>query len=106
MTAIENAIGIDAAVEGMVLSHDLLDAGGAVLLPAGAVLGAASLSSLRRRGIERLQVVPAAPAPDPAALAAERERQTSRLASLFRHSAGCGATGRLLDQMITYRNGA
>jgi hypothetical protein len=106
MTTLDNAIAIDAAVEGMVLSHDLRDSGGAVLLPAGAVLSAASLGSLRRRGIERLQVVPAAAPPDPAALAAERERQTKRLASLFRHSASCGATARLLDQMITYRYGA
>jgi hypothetical protein len=106
MTNPEHTIAIDAANEGMVLSHDLLDAGGAVLLPAGASLSAASLSSLRRRGIEQLQVVPQAPPPDPAALAAERERQTKRLADLFRHSASCGATARLLEQMITYRNGA
>jgi hypothetical protein len=106
MTTPEHTIDIDDAVVGMVLSHNLLDGGGAVLLPAGATLSAASLSSLRRRGIERLQVVPAAPPPDPAALAAERERQSQRLVSLFRHSASCGATGLLLDQLITYRNGA
>lgn len=106
MTTLDHTIGIDDVVEGMVLAHDLRDAGGAVLLPAGAILSAASLSSLRRRGIERLPVVPVAAAPDPAALAAERERQVKRLASLFRHSASCGATGRLLDQMVIYRNGA
>lgn len=106
MTILGNMIALDDAVENMVLAHDLLDAGGAVLLPAGAILSASSLSSLRRRGIEQLQVVPTAAPPDPAALAAELERRTVRLASLFRHSVSCGATGRLLDQMITYRNGA
>ena len=120
MTTIEESIGIDDASEGMVLACDLHDAGGAVLLPAGATLGAASLSSLRRRGIERLQVVgavdsaadPAKAAADAAAQQAERERQCARLQHLFRRclngSAGAagGASALLLERLLAYRASA
>ncbi len=105
MNPSEQAIVIDAAVEGMVLSQSLLDAAGSVLLPAGASLTAASLNSLRRRGVEQLQVVLAGAPPDEAAVRAERERQCQRLARLFRRSADSAATGQLLDQLHQYRNG-
>lgn len=105
MTTTSATITIDDASEGMVLSHDLLD-GGAVLLPAGATLGASSLNSLRRRGVEQLQVQVAAAAPDPAALQAERERQCKRLERLFRNSAASGASARLLARLQQYRMGA
>jgi hypothetical protein len=110
MTAAAHMVAIDDAAEGMLLSHDLLDDAGNVLLPAGATLSAVSLRSLRRRGIETLPVVADTEAdgapPDPAALAAERERRLARLAHLFRRSADVGATGRLLAQLLVYRNGA
>ena len=105
METSEQLIGIDAAIEGMVLAHSLLDPGGAVLLPAGATLSAASLNSLRRRGIEQLQVVAEAEPPDQEQLKAERERQCQRLERLFRRSAGSGATGLLLGRLTDYRNG-
>ncbi|NHZ42042.1 hypothetical protein [Massilia aquatica] len=116
MSTIEESIGIDEASEGMVLACDLRDAGGAVLLPAGATLGAASLASLRRRGIERLQVVGALDsadaALDAAALQAERERQCARLQHLFRRclngaagNAG-GASALLLERLLAYRASA
>jgi len=106
MALTQQLTGIDDAVEGMVLAHDLLDPGGSVLLPAGATLSAVSLRSLRRRGIEWLQVAAAEAAPDAAALAAERERRALRLAQLFRRSAGVGASSRLLEQLLAYRGGA
>lgn len=105
-STLEATITIDDAEEGMVLSQNLLDAGGAVLLPAGATLSAASLSSLRRRGIEQLHVAVAAEAPDAAAVQAERERQCQRLERLFRKSAAIGASGKLLERLHNYRMGA
>lgn len=115
MTTGDTIIDIDAASEGMVLSHSLLDSGGAVLLPAGASLSTASLASLRRRGIERLQVrvehqaseadEAADEAANNAALQAERERRCQRLEHLFRSSAAVGASAQLLEQLVAYRKG-
>lgn len=67
---------------GMVLSDELLDRQGQVLLPQGAILTAAIIALLPRHGIERLAVLAgsgqaAAPAIDEAAVSA-------RLARLFR----------------------
>ncbi|MES2016227.1 MAG: hypothetical protein V4484_06995 [Pseudomonadota bacterium] len=106
MSVSEQTIAIDAAVEGMLLSQNLLDAGGAVLLPAGASLSTGSINSLRRRGIETVQVVMAAEPVDEAALLAERARQCERVGRLFRHSAGQGATAKLMAVLTSYRNGA
>ncbi|NHZ99340.1 hypothetical protein [Massilia sp. CCM 8734] len=113
MMPVEDTIGIDDAIEGMVLACDLRDAGGAVLLPAGATLGAAALASLRRRGIEQLQVVgsmnAADAALDAAALQAERERQCARLEHLFRrclNGASGGASAMLLERLLAYRRSA
>lgn len=99
------SITIDNATEGMVLAFDLLD-GGAVLLPAGATLSAGSLNSLRRRGIEQLQVEVAEEPADQAAIEAERERRCQRLGRLFRKSAEIGASAKLQERLHTYRTGA
>lgn len=107
--SMEAVIEIDSATEGMVLSKHLLDAGGSVLLPEGSTLTAASLASLRRRGIDQVQVL--LPEPDvdaeaaAAALRAQREEQSRRLDRLFRASAGQGATGLLLERLRNYRKG-
>lgn len=105
----EAVIDIDSATEGMVLARGLLDAGGSMLLPQGSTLTAASLASLRRRGIDALQVVVDAPDEDAeanaAALQAQREAQLRRLQHLFRASAGQGATGLLLERLQRYRKG-
>jgi hypothetical protein len=103
MSGALQTVGLEQANAGMVLAEDLRDDGGQVLLPAGATLSEATLLSLRRRGIASLNVVGDAPAPDAAALQAERERQCQRLARLFRASATQGATGRLLDHLLAYR---
>jgi len=68
---------------GMVLSDELLDTHGQVLLPAGAVLTERMLERLQDHGIESLAVVDDAPA-DPAQTAAEREAHLARIAVLFR----------------------
>jgi hypothetical protein len=101
----DTTIDIDCASEGMILAHSLLDSGGAVLLPEGASLSKASLASLRRRGIERLQVRTEDAEPDAAARQAERERQCQRLQRLFRGSAEVGAGPQLLEHLLAYRKG-
>lgn len=109
MSGTTRTIGIDEASEGMVLAEDLRDSGGAVLLPAGATLGAASLASLRRRGIDQVQVVGAADVIDDAALEAERERQCARLQRLFRRcqtAPGSGASAVLFERLLAYRRSA
>ncbi|MDQ1921036.1 hypothetical protein [Massilia pseudoviolaceinigra] len=106
MTPAEETIDIDDASEGMVLAQDLRDAGGGVLLPAGATLSASSLASLRRRGIEQVQVVGAAPPVDEAAVRAERERQCARLEHLFRRclpAAPASANSVLYERLLAYR---
>ncbi|NHZ81230.1 hypothetical protein F2P44_18400 [Massilia sp. CCM 8695] len=108
MTPAEETIEIDAASEGMVLAQDLRDAGGGVLLPAGATLSASSLASLRRRGIERVQVVAAEAPVDEAAVRAERERQCARLARLFRRcltGSPANASAVLYERLLAYRGG-
>jgi hypothetical protein len=106
MSTQEAIVSIDDATEGMVLAQNLLDGGGAVLLPAGATLSASSINSLRRRGIEQLQVALEAEPVDQAALQAERERQCVRLQQLFRKNVAVGASGKLLERLHNYRMGA
>lgn len=98
-------VDIDAAVEGMVLACDLCDAGGNVLLGQGATLSEASLRSLRRRGVEQLQVAGEEEAVDDAAAAAERQRRCERLTHIFRRSADSLATPSFLAQLKRYRCG-
>src|SRR3954463_5098451 len=105
MTAHRNEIGLEQAVEGMVLADAPLDAHGGVLLPQDATLTAATLASLRRRGVERCVVWSEADAPDPAALARARALQRERLERLFRHSAGSDGGAALLQRLRAYREG-
>ncbi len=97
------SIDLGAARAGMVLACDLSDGHGTVLLPGGASLTEATLASLRRRGIETVNVLGQAAAPDEAALAAERERARLRLARLFRQSATEQASATLLQLLLAYR---
>ena len=102
----DDTVALDAASEGMVLTRDLCDQSGAVLMLGGATLSAAALNSLRRRGIERVPVqLAGTPEADPAALLAEQERQCARLAHLFRRCADDGASAQLLARLIAYRKG-
>ncbi len=68
---------------GMVLSDELLDKQGQVLLPAGTVLTEKMLERMPGHGIESLAVVGDSP-PDPVQTEAEREAQLARIAVLFR----------------------
>lgn len=98
-------VAIDAASEGMVLAQDLCDAGGAILLPRGATLSELTLKSLRRRGVEAIDIISAEAVPDEAALLAARERCCLRLHHLFRHSAEREATPLLLARLLQFRCG-
>jgi hypothetical protein len=83
MTGTYRHLPLAKAEPGMVLSDELLDKHGQVLLPAGAVLTATMLERLPGHGIESLAVVDNA-APDPVQSAAAREAQLARIAVLFR----------------------
>ena len=105
-------LSINDVAAGAVLAEALRDSGGAVLLPAGAVLTDAALKALRRRGVTTLGVLasdPANSADGAAASLAERERQCARLARLFRNSDTSntsntsGASGILLARLLHYR---
>lgn len=85
---------------GMVLAAASRDAGGAVLLPQGAVLTESMLASLARRGVASLDIIAAVSS---AEREAEAARQCERLERLFRHSAAVGATPALLARLQHYR---
>jgi len=101
MSPRQTTIELDDAAAGMVLSSVLLDAGGGTLLPKGAELTDALLTSLRRRGVERIAVVDNRISD--AELAAERERVGKRLAALFRKCANQGASDVLQNSIMLYR---
>lgn len=67
---------------GMVLSDELLDAHGKVLLPQGTELTAEMLALMPRHGIQALPIMRGEK--DPAAQAAENALQAARIAHLFR----------------------
>lgn len=92
---------IDDAEAGMVLFAGVLDHQGSVLLPAGAALTDALLTSMRRRGIDTVQVVDDAVSAHE--LEAERERIAARLAYLFRRPGQSAAHAMLQAGLRAYR---
>lgn len=92
---------IDDAEAGMVLSAGVLDRQGSVLLPAGAALTDSLLTSMRRRGIDSVQVVGNAVSTHE--LEAERERIAARLARLFRRPRQSAADATLQAGLRAYR---
>ncbi|MET3131546.1 hypothetical protein AAKU55_001808 [Oxalobacteraceae bacterium GrIS 1.11] len=96
-----NAIAIELALAGMVLADDLKDAGGAVLLPAGATLTDGNLRSLRRRGIQACPIAQPSEPEDEVAKALRLERSQQRLRRLFRSYA---ESTPLLRLLISYRS--
>jgi hypothetical protein len=93
-------IDLDEADAGMVLCTEVLDHQGSVLLPKGAILSDALITSLRRRGIDTLHVVNDAISEQE--LAEERERVLLRLASLFRNGHPEPASAFLKQQVTDY----
>lgn len=92
---------LDDAEAGMVLAADVLDHQGSVLLPAGAPLTEALLTSMRRRAIDSVSVVDDAISSED--LARERERVDARMAKLFRDPAQNEANGLLRAELTAYR---
>ncbi|MES2757639.1 MAG: hypothetical protein V4693_09725 [Pseudomonadota bacterium] len=92
---------------GMVLSDELLDQQGQVLLPQGAVLTVAIIALLPRHGIDMLAVLRSGA--DAAVADPDHPALQARLAHLFRrHDAGNDAdraTGTLYRYMEDYRLG-
>jgi len=97
-------IDLDEAMAGMTLAQDLLDDGGAVLVPRNATLTDSLLGALRRRGVQRCVVVVAA-AVDAAELQRERERRMHRLEHLFRHVGTAPGSALLLARLRAFRAG-
>ena len=82
MTDCYKQLALDQTQPGMILSDDLLDRQGNVLLPRGVALSESTLASLKRHGIETLPIECA-----PLSVVdqeAELERHRQRLAILFR----------------------
>ncbi len=94
---------LEDVVAGMSLAETLFDAHGGVLLPQGTELTEGMLTSLRRRGVDQVQVLNEDISEEE--LAAERERVELRLARLFRKSSGKGASDLLLQSVMQFRLG-
>ena len=101
MPAHYRQIALDEAKPGMVLSDDLLDHHGNVLLVQGCVLTNSMLAALRRHRVTMLPVL--GDESSAADQEAERMRHENRLARLFRKpgDAAEDATG-LLQQYVHY----
>lgn len=83
MTASYQHMPLAQVEPGMVLSDELLDVQGHVLLPQGTVLTTAMIALMPRHGIAMLPIaVPDEPSEEE--VAASRERHLERLAHLFR----------------------
>ncbi len=97
-------IALAEASPGMVLSDDLLDAQGQVLLPAGATLTEAVIASLTRRGVDSLPIQGEEIEDENPAL---QEQHAERLAQVFRkHSSDDMATEILRQFVYQFRLGS
>ena len=96
-------LAIEQVKPGMIISETLLDVKGDVLLPKGATLTPAIISSLQRRGIEVLAILGEESAADPLAEQAKQERLQKRLVSLFRKCGSNEANSTLLRYLIQFR---
>ncbi|HYD59277.1 MAG TPA: hypothetical protein VEC35_02925 [Noviherbaspirillum sp.] len=94
---------LDDAEAGMVLSEDVLDGKGGVLLPAKTELTDALLTSLSRRGIDSVWVVNNDVSEEE--LREERERVQQRVEHLFRKCRNDRTCAVLLQHISAYRLG-
>jgi hypothetical protein len=106
MTGLHQYMGLAQVHPGMILSDELLDVQGHVLLPSGTVLSAAMLASLPHHGIDMLPILLQATRSDQE-VACEQQQQSQRLAYLFRKhdpaDASEHATGELHRLMLAFR---
>ncbi len=108
MTASFQHLPLTEVEPGMVLSDELLDVQGHVLLPQGTTLTQAMIAAMPRHGIAMLPIaIPEAPSEEE--VAAVRERHLERLDRLFRkNDPDCDqdwATGLLRRFVTDYRLG-
>lgn len=89
---------LNEVLVGMIVSNDLLDTHGGLILGQGAVVTEAILFSLQRRGLETLGIV--AEKGTDLDREAEMARQRQRLVKLFRRC-GDGPADKLLLQYVT-----
>jgi len=89
---------LDEASPGMILSDDLLDAQGGVLLPAGVTLSESTIISLRRREVDMLPIL-GDEVPD-ADDAASIEKHRERLQRLFRKQTEDDMATAILRQFV------
>jgi hypothetical protein len=82
MTASYQQLALEQVQPGMVLSDELLDVQGNLLLPQGTMLTESMLALMPRHGIHTLPIVLAAATPEQ--LAAEALRHGERINELFR----------------------
>ena len=92
---------LEQVTVGMVLAADLLDNQGHVLLPKGASVTESMLRSLAHHDIHQLCVLKEAMSAED--LAQQRARQVGRIQHLFRHAPGDGASQRLKQILLHYR---
>ena len=85
MSATYQHLPVEQVEAGMILSDELLDAHGHVLLPQGTVLTESMLALMPRHGIATLPIA-AAEQPSAAEQAADREQQLARITHLFRQN--------------------
>lgn len=93
-------ITLDEAIPGMVLSDDLLDTQGQILLPAGTLLNETNIASLRRREIDMLAILgdEVSDIDD----VAELEQHRQRLARLFRKHTEDDMATEILRQFVNH----
>lgn len=92
---------LNEVLAGMIVSDDLLDTHGGLILGQGALVTEAILLALQRRGIETLNIVPEKGGDLDREAGMERQRQ--RLLKLFRRCGDGPADNILLRYVTQYR---
>ena len=103
MTAISAQFALADVKPDMVLSDDLLDPQGQVLLPKGATLTNHTIESLHRHDVVSVRIVMGEQSPEEDAI--QRAHFQMRLERLFRKSDDDGANGLLQRYTRTFRLG-
>lgn len=103
MTNRSKQLALNTVIPGMVLSDDLLDDQGKILLPEGTTLTEPILASLARHNIAILPIL--CEALSTVDEAAELRRRKARLARLFRKHVDDEATELMLQYVTHYRAG-
>ncbi len=96
---------LDEVVEGMVLSNNVLDDNGVVLLSRGLTLSKSILAALARHGIATVPILLESDEETESEPAPDRSLQLQRLTQLFRKQSTDEASGILMQYVQNYRQG-